>query len=636
LESTLIDTGDEEAPKEWNGAPISNLNPPPEDYGRSIFTDRATITIVAGDGGHGCISFLKEKYISDGPANGGDGGYGGSIYIQAERGETSLHKLARRPIIKAGRGKNGQGRTKGGEKGDDIIIKVPVGTVIREVERTDPVTNEEMRLQLEGLAPSQPMPGGEGEEFANPHLWDKGARADRDAAYEAEKERRKAARRSEIAGEEEPFWQDEDAEGFHGGQGDLAENQEPTRPAGPLSHDGPYKWDKKKWLLYPAITPEDIRSAEFPHFPQPRRSHLAASQEQEPINIDLSIPMEKPHLLAAGAVGGLGNPHFVTKTAPKPKFATRGELGTRITLELELKLLADVGLVGLPNAGKSTLIRSMTNSRARVGNWAFTTLQPNIGTVVLDDNKGRPIVEAYYATGERRTNFTIADIPGLVKDAHLDRGLGISFLRHVERAGVLSFVIDLSAGDAVGALKALWRELIMYERMKADEDARKEADQRDNVVSWSPMAAQGEGRKIGIRWHDRHPRTSGKWSIIDKPWFVVASKADKEGTRENYAALKQYLADVTKEVLPHPAVEAVKEQDVQLETENKEEAELNEELKDELPGVVVGKVTSETVSWKPPMKGYTKNLVALPISAINGHGTDAITMVVVDMLKPIN
>ena len=144
-------TAQKNVPSQHNPAhPTSHLNPEAADYGRTIFSDHATITIHAGAGGHGCISFLKEKYIAQGPANGGDGGYGGSVYIQAVRGETSLHKLARRNMIKAGRGKNGQGKLSGGKRGDDIIIEVPVGTVIKEIERIDPVSLEELKFQLDG------------------------------------------------------------------------------------------------------------------------------------------------------------------------------------------------------------------------------------------------------------------------------------------------------------------------------------------------------------------------------------------------------------------------------------------------------------------------------------------------------
>jgi len=483
----------------------SHLNPLPTDYSQTIFTDRATVTLHAGAGGHGCISFLREKYIAAGPANGGDGGTGGNVYIQAVRGETSLHKLARRNIMKAGRGKNGQGKTRGGERGDDIIVQVPVGTVVREIERVDPVAIEEERRKLE-------------------------------------------------AGKED---------GVDG--------------------SGPWKWSREKWLLYPAITPEDVATAEFPSLPRGRKSALAMAQVKAPISLDLTAPMDKPLLLAAGAIGGLGNPHFVTKTVPRPKFATKGEHGVKITLELELKLLADVGLVGLPNAGKSTLLRAMSNSRTRVGNWAFTTLQPNIGTVVLDNHKGRPLAQAKYGDGEPRTNFTIADIPGLVQDAHLDRGLGISFLRHVERARVLAFVIDLNAGDAVEALKGLWKEVGEYERMKIQEEKEKS----DPIVHWSPftspedaLANRQETIVISSGPTFENPLAPAAPSITGKPWFVVATKADLPRTEENFEALKSYLELMDRGDEEHPS--------------------------------------GQQNAWEGKVE-------AIPISAINGHGVERIT-----------
>lgn len=464
-------------------AASSHLNPAPDDYARSVFTDKCQLTLAAGSGGHGCISFLREKYIADGPANGGDGGSGGNIYIQAVRGDTSLHKLARRGIIKAGRGKNGQGKAKGGQRGEDVLLHVPVGTVVREITRCDPVAEEEEQTRHDV---------GEGE----------------------------------VRGQ----------------------------------------WRRDKWILYPASTPSDYAMAEFPDPRRSRKSGVALSQVPAPINLDLSQPTETPILLAAGAVGGLGNPHFVSKTFPKPKFATKGDPGMTITVELELKLLADVGFVGLPNAGKSTLLRALSRSRARVGSWAFTTLQPNIGTVVLDNHQGRPQLSASRATGEPRTYFSVADIPGLIPDAHKDRGLGLGFLRHVERAQVLAFVIDLGAGDAVEALQNLWRELAAFENLRNMEtNVRTESRMVDWKAFGTPVSSSASAQDAAVAKKDpksgfainppasQHLPDLFHKPISSKPWFVVATKADLEGTQENFDRLQGYLQAIMAGDEAHPS-----------------------------------------------------------------------------------
>lgn len=519
----------------------------------------------AGSGGHGCISFLREAYLANGPANGGDGGHGGNVYIQAVHGETSLHKLARRRILRAGRGKTGQGSSRGGARGDDLVIQVPVGTVVREIDRIDPMVEEDLRYR---------------------------------EAREKEREYNRLVEEAEAG-----IAEAEDVEGAI-----RAELPEP--PEHPHLH---------KFLLYPGISNTERRSLTLPRLPRRERIYV---QPDPPIRLDLSTPTPRPILLAAGGIGGLGNPHFVSKDRPRPLFATKGERAVSLQLELELKLLADVGLVGLPNAGKSTLLRSLTNSRARVGNWAFTTLQPNIGTVVLDNHKGRPVStpkpqrpaphavinDATYGSvvisqheqlgwgvggevPEPRTRFTVADIPGLIEGAHLDRGLGIEFLRHVERAGVLAFVIDLSAGDAVDALKALWTEVGLYARMREDEEKEREIAGR---IDWEGDGNRSQGGRMGYSGQmivadlqEPASDSEGGLHIAAKPWFVVATKGDLPGTEENYAKLKEYLDAVTDRQQPHPSgVEGA----------------------------------------------WIEDCAAIPVSAVHGHGVDRIVHWIVGLL----
>lgn len=527
--------------------PTSRLDPSPDDYGRTIFADKCQVTIAAGSGGHGCVSFVREKFIADGPPNGGDGGTGGSIYIQAVRGETSLHKLARRRIIKAGRGKNGQGKGKGGERGEDVLVQVPVGTVIRELWRHDPVTEEEETKRL--------------------------------------------------------------------GNGTTAPQTEESDVKGQYRRD--------KWILYPSAIPSDFATTDFPPLPINRQSNQAISQPTAPIHLDLSEPMETPMLLAAGAMGGLGNPHFVSRDKTKPRVATRGEPGLSIMLELELKILADVGFVGMPNAGKSTLLRALSNSRARVGDWAFTTLQPNIGTVVLDNNRGRPVLPATRSDGDPRTTISFADIPGLVPDAHLDRGLGLDFLRHIERAQVLAFVVDLSSpSDAVESLKQLWRELGAFEALKfahyhrgiGGSGEESESEEEEQIVEWRSLGS------LGVRQNSARSRrlsSSSSFSsasesdattttttaaaaplaplppISSKPWFVAGTKADLPGSQENFFLLQSYLKQL--------------------------EGELERNTKAEHP-------SGRKNTWRG-------RLECIPLSAIRGEGVERIPRWVVRLLE---
>lgn len=538
-----------------NELPKTHLNPAPDDYAAPNFADKAQLTLYAGRGGGGCISFLREAFLPDGPPNGGDGGHGGNVYIQAAHGETSLHKLARRRFVRAGRGKHGQGSAKSGNRGEDVVITVPVGTVVRELEREDPIADEAMRMSM----------------------W----RAQ-------EKQRKREKRLAEIEriqarreGREVPDEENEETRRIEEEQGDEEEDPEKVNP------------ERSRWLLYPGLSKTDVKATVFP--PLPKRTRLF-KQPPPTIHLDLSRPTKQPILLAVGGIGGLGNPHFTSRQHPRPLFATKGEDAVTMKIELELKLLADVGLVGLPNAGKSTLLRALTNSRTRVGNWAFTTLQPNIGTVVLDKYSGRPSIKSHRrypaqmgmpeeVEAEPRTRFSVADIPGLIEGAHLDRGLGIAFLRHVERAGVLAFVIDLAAGNAVKALDSLWREVGLYAQMRDEEELGRAAEAR---VDWDMSPDSSGPMNLNAEYEAAsQPNVATSLQIAGKPWFVVATKADLPETQENFRELKQYLDDITNGEQPHPS------------------------------GVD---------------DAWTRNCAAIPVSAINGQGIDRIVHWTVGLL----
>lgn len=254
-----------------------------------MFIDEARIRIKAGNGGNGCVAFRREKFVPRGGPSGGDGGRGGDVVMESSERHNTLVHFRFNPEYKAERGEHGLGSNCSGKEGQDIILKVPVGTVVYD----------------------------------------------------------------EATGE---------------------------------------------------------------------RVH------------DFSRPDERL-IVARGGRGGRGNQHFATPTHQAPRESEPGRLGEERALRLELKLLADVGLVGYPNAGKSTLISVISAARPKIADYPFTTLQPNLGVVTI----GEP---------PRDESYVVADVPGLIEGAHEGHGLGTQFLKHIERTRVLLHLVDVS--DASG------------------------------------------------------------------------------------------------------------------------------------------------------------------------------------------
>ncbi|TRM66863.1 hypothetical protein BD626DRAFT_452141 [Schizophyllum amplum] len=418
----------------------------------SHFLDNLVLQVRGGHGGDGGVAFHREKYKPLGPPSGGDGGRGGDVYIMPTRHLTSLSSVPRSAMAEAG--EHGGGSWLNGRNGRPLIIKVPLGTVVREITRGEPFYGrdewEEEDERLQGMSPIERREQMRAKRWVHYPAYtqenmERDAFVDAEAMlYEQERERKFARRRRQL---EEPIALDLD--------------QELTR----------------------------------------------AEDDDAPLGVRRHEPMG--YLIATGGPGGLGNPHFLGENNRSPKYATRGRPGERVTLALELKLIADIGLVGFPNAGKSTLLRALTGGRVKteVAGYAFTTLNPVVGVVriaedgtyegslssvtefndsVLEDlaereamergdfafmdTRNRPADESadglragYHFDLVERFRFTVADNPGLIERASENIGLGHSFLKSMERSLALVYVVDLSGPEPWKELAVLRDELEKYQ-----------------------------------------------------------------------------------------------------------------------------------------------------------------------------
>ena len=331
------------------------------------FFDEAKIEVIAGKGGDGSASFRREKFVPKGGPDGGDGGRGGSIYVVADANLNTLIDYRYTRIFRAKPGENGRGRDQFGKGAEDIVLRVPVGTVIRDAES--------------------------GETIAD------------------------------------------------------------------LARDG------------------------------------------------------ERALLARGGRGGLGNLNFKSSVNRAPRQFTRGEEGEARKLEMELRVLADVGLLGMPNAGKSTFIRAVSSARPKVADYPFTTLHPNLGVVRVDVNR----------------SFVLADIPGLIEGAAEGAGLGHQFLRHLQRTHLLLHLVDMAPFDAdadpAAEVKALANELKKYDASLAKKPRWLVLNKADLL---DPKEAKKRAQALvkKLRW--------------TKPWFMV-SAINGEGTSEVSYAVMEFL-----------------------------------------------------------------------------------------------
>ncbi|CCK70338.1 putative GTPase MTG2 KNAG_0E00700 [Huiozyma naganishii CBS 8797] len=408
------------------------------------FIDLRIIQCKSGRGGNGAISFHRDANRRVGPPNGGDGGQGGSVYVQAVEGMNSLAKLKAK--YTAGEGSDGGSDQLDGASGKDLLIKVPIGTTVRwclNPKEVRDIVGREMGKDLskslkEVLDTVQVPVQCDAQEQILLHRED----------YEPGK-----------------GWIFKDkTEEYHKQKQWFTEFNEKMM-----------QYDKE-------VKREEFFQDHFPLF-----------------GIDLDNITEKPIRILKGGHGGLGNMHFLTSMIRNPRFAKQGRSGIEAHFLFELKVIADLGLVGLPNAGKSTILNCISNAKPEIGHWEFTTLVPTIGTVMRNAHTG--------------DSFTVADIPGIVKDARLDRGMGLEFLKHIERSKGWIFVVSLENTDPVqdlltligevGGLEKVNQKKILVVGNKADTDPNTNSTQQ-KFLSLQEFCLQNEWDSIPISALKKH------------------------------------------------------------------------------------------------------------------------------------
>ncbi|GAB6045453.1 GTPase ObgE [Caminibacter profundus] len=343
-----------------------------------MFVDNIKLTVKSGKGGAGCVSFRREKFVPKGGPDGGDGGKGGDVIIECDNNTNTLSHFKGKKLLKAKNGRPGEGRKKHGANGEDLVLKVPPGTIIKDA------NTGEVLLDMK----------------------------------------------------------------YHG---------------------------ERKVLL-------------------------------------------------EGGKGGLGNWHFRGPRQQVPRYVQPGEEGKELEIVMELKLIADVGLVGFPNAGKSTLISALSNAKPEIANYEFTTLTPKLGVVKIDEFR----------------SFVMADIPGIIEGAHIGKGLGFEFLKHIERTKIILFIIDLASfRDPVYQFKTLQKELKNYSEKLSFRDYAIALNKIDAV---DVNKAHEFFEKLNITPTEPKYGASEEYPCyFDKNTFVLPISA---AARINLESLKFVLADM--------------------------------------------------------------------------------------------
>jgi GTP-binding protein len=353
-----------------------------------MFIDEIKIYAKAGHGGKGCVAFHREAFVPKGGPSGGNGGRGGSVILQADHDLNNLIQQYYQPRIIAKDGGHGLGKGMDGHAGDDLIIKVPCGTLVWRLADTTPPIETKM------------------------------------------------------AGDE-----DED------------ENEKPV-----------FKTSVSKRPLIRSVGGMQAQEIDLSKEVVAPGEFAASNSQKGELVADLTTHGQQ-FVLCKGGRGGLGNRNFATARRQTPRFAQPGEPGTEGEYLFELRIMAEVGLVGYPNAGKSTLLTAISKARPKIASYPFTTLHPQIGIVEYADDFKR---------------LTVCDVPGLVEGAHKNVGLGHEFLRHIERCKVLVLLLDMAGTDGRAPwddYKQLLKELELYDPALLEKERLVVANKMDEAVA---------------------------------------------------------------------------------------------------------------------------------------------------------
>lgn len=427
----------------------------------------------AGDGGDGHVGWRREKYVPKGGPAGGDGGRGGDVILVADGSLTTLLDLRYRQHYRAEFGKPGRNKCQHGRSGEDLRVHVPVGTAVY-LEGVGEVGERPPWAQ--GRAPQEDEGGLETiyvfeDEFEEDDEVEAAEEASATEVSEANSDEGDGEAAEASAGAEAPV------EELSAGSGDGHE----TAPD-PVESDAPSdeEVDETDPDLAEDAEAEDDAEDEDDDLEDeaPSAAEVRRRERESAEQIGDLVDEGQELIVAHGGRGGRGNVHFRSSTNRAPTYAEPGRPGEGYWLRLELKLLADVGIVGFPNVGKSTLIRRISRARPKVGAYPFTTLVPQLGVVSLP--------------GER--SMVVADVPGLIRGASEGRGLGLEFLRHLERTRVLLHLLapDPEEGrEPLADLDALEAELTAYGSM---------FDGRPRVVALNKIdTADGEAMVASLR-----------------------------------------------------------------------------------------------------------------------------------------